>query len=124
MADKQKVYPRGSIAMGNGVLMTVTNVSVDLNNNAKQVHTLRSEADGIFFGPQETTISFNFVVNEEGLERDFIGMLQKKQVKQLRIKVPGKTITTNGAVRSVRIEFAVDNEIGGTVEFIGKTEET
>jgi hypothetical protein len=124
MADKQKVYPRGAIAMGNGDLMSVTNVTFGLNNNAKQVHTLRSEGDGIFFGPQETTISFNFVVNEEGQERDFITMCQKKQIKQLRIKVPGKTITTNGAVRNVNIEFAVDNEVGGSVEFIGKTEET
>lgn len=123
MADKQKIYSRGFIAMGNGDLLTVTNVKFDLKNNAKQVHTLRREGDGIFFGPQETTVSFDFVINEEGPERDWFALVQKKQIKQLRLKIPGKTITVNGAFGSVSVEFATDNEIKGSAEFMGKTEE-
>lgn len=119
----QKIYPRGYVAMGNGDLIQVTNVKVDHVNNAKQVHTIRQRGAGITFGNEETTVSFDAVVDEQGSERDYLKMLKRGEIKQLRIKVPGETISINGAVSALSKELPLDSEIKYSITFIGHTQD-
>ena len=121
--EPQKIYPRGSIAMGNGDLIQVTNVKIDHTNNAKQVHTIRQKGAGITLGVEETTISFDAVVSEDGPERDYLKMLKKGEIKQVRIKIPGETISVNGTVSQLSKELPLDSEIKFSITFIGHTED-
>lgn len=122
-AEPQKLYPRGWIAMGNGDLIQVTNVKIDHTNNAKQVHTIRRKGAGITLGVEETTVSFDAVVDENGSERDYLKMLKRGDIKQLRVKVPGETLTITGTVSALSKELPLDAEIKYSITFIGRTED-
>ncbi len=123
MADTQKLYPRGRIALGNGDLIDVTNVKVDITNNAKQVHTLRQKGAGITLGVEETTVSFDLSISDEGEERDWVKFLKKGQIKTLRIKIPGRTISVNGVVQSIGDELPLDDAIKQSISFVGHMED-
>lgn len=123
MADDQKFYPKGQIAMGSGDLIDVTNVRHEITNNGKQIHTLRQSGAGMFRGNEETTVSFDATVSEDGPERDYLKMVKKGQIKQLRIKIPGETLTVNGMATKRSLEFSTDNEIKFSIEFKGATED-
>jgi hypothetical protein len=119
----EKIYPRGYIAMGSGDLLQVTNVKIDHVNNAKQVHTIRQKGAGITMGVEETTVSFDSVVDEDGPERDFLKQLKKGSFKQIRIKIPGETITINGTVSALSKELPLDDAIKFSITYIGHTED-
>ncbi len=120
MSDDFNKYPRGAIAMGNGDLMQVTNATVDLKNNAKLKHTLRKKGAGAVLGNEECTVSFDFEIPEIGPEKDYIDLVQAGTVKQIRLKVPGKTYVVNGVFSSCKHELPLDDAIKGSCEFIGK----
>lgn len=121
--EPQQVFPRGFIAMGNGDLIQVTNVKIDHTNNAKQVHTIRQKGAGITLGVEETTVSFDAVVSEDGPERDYLRMLKRGDLRQLRVKIPGETISINGTVSQLSKELPLDSEIKFSITFIGHTED-
>lgn len=121
--EEQLQYPRGQIAMGNGDLLQVTNVKIDHVNGAKQQHTLRRMGAGISMGVEETTVSFDAIVDEEGSERDYLKLLKKGTIKQLRMKVPGETITVNGVASALSRELPIDDAIKYSITFIGHTED-
>jgi len=114
-----KIYPRGQIALGSGDLIDVTNVKVDHTNNAKQVHTIRQKGAGISLGTEETTVSFDSVISEDGAERDYFEALKKGLVRQLRVKVPGETITVNGVFKDRSYDLPLDDSIKLSLTFIG-----
>lgn len=117
--EPQLIYPRGQLAMGNGDLIDVTNIKLDHGNNAKQVHTIRRKGAGITFGVEESTTSFDAVVSEDGPERDYMKMLKRGDIKQIRIKIPGETITIDGAVSARSLELPLDDAIKYSITFIG-----
>lgn len=118
------LYPQAYLAMENGDLAQVTDFRVSLTNGAKVQHTLRRKGAGISFGNEEASVTFNFVIDEEGMERGYVRMLQKKQIKQLRAKLPGgDTLTINGAVGQLDLDGPLDDATKGAVTFVGKTEE-
>ena len=121
--EPQKIYPRGFIAMDSGDLIDVTNVKHDIVNNAKQVHTIRQTGAGVTLGVEETTISFDAVVSEDGPERDYLRFLKRGTLKQIRIKIPGETISINGIFTTRGMELPLDSEIKFSLTFIGKTED-
>lgn len=115
-----KLFPRGALAAGNGDLIQITNVSIDTKNGAKQKHTIREDGVGIAFGNEETTVSFDFDVPEEGMERDYFEQVRKKKVSLLRLKIPKKTLVIDGAYSSVKIDIPQDDAVKGSCEFVGK----
>jgi hypothetical protein len=121
--ESQKFYPKGYMAMGNGDLMDVTNIKIDHVNGAKQVHTIRKKGAGITLGVEETTVSFDAVVSSDGAERDYMKMVKTGEIKQIRIKVPGETITVNGTASALSRELPLDSEIKYSITFIGHTED-
>jgi len=123
MAADQKIYPVGRIAMSTGDLFDVVDVKVDQKNNAKQQHTLRRSGNGIFKGPEETTVSFNATVSEDGPEHDYLRDLKRGRIRELRIKIPGETLTVKGMASSRSLEFSTDDAIKYSIEFVGHTED-
>lgn len=113
------VYPRGQIAEGAGDLIDVTNVKVTTTNNGKQVHTIRRKGAGITLGTEETTVTFDSVISEEGQERDYFKKVKKGTIQQLRIKVPGETLTVQGSYTTRDFELPLDDAIKLSLTFIG-----
>lgn len=116
-------YPKARVAMDGGDLVDVTNLSHEISNGAKQVHTLRQKGAGITAGHEETKVTFDAVISEMGEEFDGLKMVKRVTAKQLRIKVPGQTITVNGSFESRKIDNASDSEIKASYSFIGHTED-
>lgn len=112
-------FPRGRLALGTGDLTKITNVKLDTNNNAKQIHTIRIKGAGITLGVEESALSFDLVVGEEGEERDWYELVKKGTIKQLRVKIPGRTITIEGAVKTVGLELPLDDAIKQTIAAVG-----
>lgn len=123
MPSEHLSYPRGRIAMDSGDLMDVTDVTYDMVNNAKQVHTIRRRGAGTVMGNEETTVSFNVAISEEGEERDYFKAVQKGLVKQIKLKIPGRTISVEGRYTTVGLDIPLDAEIKERLTFIGKTGE-
>lgn len=124
MADEQLIYPQAWIAEGNGDLVQVTDFSANLTDNSKQIHTLRRKGAGFSQGTEESTVSFNAALDEDGAERDWWRAVQKKQIKQLRAKLPGgRTLIFNGKVKSCNVTGPLDGAVMLAVEFIGKLDD-
>ena len=119
-ATGQLVYGRGRIAAGSGDLIDVTNIKVTTTNNAKQVHTIRRGQAGITLGVQETTVTFDCKIGEEGLERDYVTSVSEGLIEHLRIKVPGATYTVEGSYQSTDFDLPLDDAITLSLTFIGK----
>lgn len=119
MSGNQKLYPKGAIATAGGDLIDVTNVKVSHKNGAKQVHTIRRKGAGVTMGNEETTVTYESVVSQDGPERDYFKMVKKGTIQQVRIKVPGETITVDGVYDSRDYELPMDDSIKLSLSFIG-----
>lgn len=118
-----EIYDRGAIAMGNGELLTVTNVKVTTTDNSKQIHTLRRKGAGVTQGTEETTVTFDAVVGDQGEEADWLNLVKKKILKTLRIKIPGRTMTVKGKYKDVDYELPLDDAVKVSLGFIGKMDD-
>ena len=68
-----KTYSKARIAMASGDLMQVTNLKVSTDNSAKTVPTLRRpRGAGVTVGEEKTSVSFDYVIDDDGAERDYI----------------------------------------------------
>ena len=74
---------------------------------------------GIYSGPKECTVNFDGVISEQGEEADWLKMVEKGSIKQVRLKIPGRTITINGSYSQVSYELPVDDSIKFSLTFIG-----
>ncbi len=121
MAQEQLIYPQCSLAMGNGDLVQVTNFTVTLTNNGKQQHTLRRKGAGVVFGTEECTVTFDFVIDEDGPERNYWRDVKRRTIRQLRAKVPGgrTTLTINGAFTGCDLDAPLDDATKGSATFVG-----
>jgi hypothetical protein len=122
MSQELPIYVRGAIAMDNGDLIQVTNVKVAQKRTNKILHTLKRQASGIVLGNEETTVTFDYVIDETGAERDYMSLVRTGKIKKLRFKVPGETFSVIGACGERTIEMPTDDAVKGSVEWMGKTE--
>jgi hypothetical protein len=114
-----KIYPRGQIALASGDLIDVTNVKVSTTNNAKQVHTIRQKGAGITPGVEESTVSFDAAISEDGQERDYFALIKKSTIVNLRVKIPGETLSFEGAFTTRDFDLPLDSEIVLSMSFVG-----
>lgn len=116
-----KLFPKGAIAMDNGDLQQVLTWSLDYKNGLKLKHTQRSEAPvGIVKGNQEATLSFECEIPAEGAEKDYFEMVRTGKIKTVRLKVPGKIYTMEGALSSVKYDAPIDDAVKVSVEMMGR----
>jgi hypothetical protein len=112
-------YPRAAIAMDNGDLVQVTNFTVSGNNNAKMKATLRRRSAGVVYGNFDGSLKFSMEFGETGPERDYIGMVLKGTVKQVRVKLPGGlTLVCDGKYQSFDIDQPLDDATKIDLTFI------
>jgi hypothetical protein len=122
---EQLIYPQAYLAMGNGDLVDVTNFKMTLTNGAKQVHTLRKKGAGIQFGVEESTVTFDSVISENGPERNYWRLAKKGLINQIRAKLPGgvSVLTVNGAFSTVDFDGPLDAATKVSCTFVGRMEE-
>lgn len=119
----QLVFPQSYLAMGNGDLTQVTDFRVSLTNKGKQVHTQRNPGAGVVKGKPECTITFNFVIDEKGYERNYWSLVQDGTIKQLRAKTPGgQVIVVNGMYTGTELNGPLEDATSGSATFVGKME--
>ena len=123
MPSSQKLYPRGQVAHQSGDLMDAINIKVTTTNNAKQIHTIRQRGAGVTIGNEETTVTMDLLISENGIERDWLKKLKTGKIEQVRIKVPGETITVNGVIKQSDLELPLDDAIKQSVTFIGHVDD-
>lgn len=125
MAQEVLKYPQAALAMGNGDLVQVTNCTVTLTNNGKQVHTLRKKGAGVTLGTQETSVTFDFAIDETGPERNYWRDVMRGTIRQLRLKAPGgrTTLTVNGIFTGCDTDAPLDDATKGSCTFIGHMED-
>lgn len=122
MAETLLYYPKGRLALGNGDLLDVENVKVTVKNGAKLKHTLRRSPSGVTAGVEEAELTFEGTVSEEGYERDYLGMVKNKTIKQLRFKVPGETLTFTGVATERTQEAPLEDAIKFSISMIGRAD--
>lgn len=114
-----KIYPRGQIALASGDLIDAVSIKVSTTNNAKQVHTIRRKGAGITLGVEESTVSYESAINEDGQERDYFALVKKGNIVNLRVKIPGETMTFQGAYQMRDFDLPLDAEITLSMSFVG-----
>lgn len=113
------IYPKARISIGGGDLQDVTNLKPTSTNNAKQVHTILQQGAGITQGVKESTVTWDSVISQEGFERDYVNLLDTGVIFQLRVKIPGQTLTYEGTLKTISLEGPLDDSIKLSCEFIG-----
>jgi hypothetical protein len=121
MAENELLeYPRGQIGFGSGNLKQCTNAKFSLNRNAKLKHTIAKSPAGICYGNTELSGTFEFEIDETGLERDVLTDLKKGTRRQFRFKDSASTDEISGAFTSFDKEIPTDDAVKVTVGFVGK----
>lgn len=124
MADNLKKYPRGQIGHGAGQLISVENVTLDMNFNTKLKHTLARTPSGYVSGSQESTLSFKINISEDGPERDFYAMLKSQTVQGFRLLCPGGlTFRVSGVVSKNKYDLPLDDAVTADIELVCKVEQ-
>lgn len=111
--NEQKFFPKARISVGAGDLQNATDVNVKGSRGRKLVPTMRKKVAGYTDGEANDEVSFKMAIDEDGFERNFLKKWQKGEFVQLRVKVPGETITLNG----VFDEPTITSNVGGHIEF-------
>ena len=118
MADNLKKYPRGQIGHGAGQLISVENVTLDMNFNTKLKHTLARSPSGYTTGTREAMLSFKMNIGESGPERDFWSALESQTVQGFRLLLPGGlTFRITGVTSKFDIDVPLDDAVSVELEF-------
>jgi len=112
-------FPQAYIAEGAGDLMQVTDWTLDYTNNGKVQHTLRRPGAGAVKGKPAGMISFNFAIDEDGLERDYISRVRDGTFHEIRCKLPGGlTLTASGMYSAMKLNGPLEDATTGSATFV------
>lgn len=122
MADSNDFldYPKGVVAMGSGDLLDAADITIAFEDGEKVMATLRMNPAGSTHGMRSATTTFKSLISKEGFERDYMTKYRKREVVQIRLKVPGMVFTATGRLSKPQIVANVDNAIEFTVTVMGK----
>jgi hypothetical protein len=121
MADnEQKQYPRGQVSFGAGDLIQCINAKFTFVNGAKVQSTLRRNPSGVILGNKSVTANFDCKVDEDGPERDWVGLVNSGKPQQARFKFPGgKTYTLNVTVSQLDAASSMEDGCDHNVTLVG-----
>lgn len=118
--SEPKVYPQSFVSQGAGDLIQATSVTTDTKNGAKQVSTLRKRGAGFTRGVEESNVTIELAIDEDGPERDFFNQVKLAVPVQLRVKPPGATVLVyNGCYSGISLNGPLDDKTSITLTFIG-----
>jgi hypothetical protein len=112
-------FPQSYIAEGAGDLMQVTNWSLDYSNAGKVVHTQRRPGAGVVKGKAVGQITFNFAIDEGGMERDYIARVRDGTLHEIRHKCPGGlTLNSQGMYTNFKLDAPLEDATTGSCTFV------
>jgi len=122
MADSNDFldYPKGVVAMGAGDLLDAADITIAFEDGEKVMATLRMNPAGSTHGMRSATATYKSLISKDGFERDYMTKYRKREVVQIRLKVPGMVFTAVGRLSKPQIVANVDNAIEFTVSVVGK----
>lgn len=118
MATEYLDYPKARCALGAGDLMDCYDVNGSAEDGEKSVATLRRNPGGSTGGARSGNVTLKSAISEEGFERDWMGKWRKREVVQLRIKVPGLTWVFTGRLTKPTITSNVDGFIDFQISLV------
>ena len=122
MADSNDFldYPKGVVAMGSGDLLDAADITIAFEDGEKVMATLRMNPAGSTHGMRSASATWKSLVSKEGFERDYMTKYRKREVVQIRLKVPGLVFSCVGRLSKPQIVANVDTAIEFTVTLMGK----
>jgi len=122
MADSNDFldYPKGQVALGPGDLLDCADITIAFEDGEKVLATLRMNPAGSTHGMRSASATYKSLISKEGFERDYMTKYRKREVIQLRLKVPGMVFSCVGRFSKPQIVANVDNAIEFTITIVGK----
>jgi hypothetical protein len=122
MATTFEDYPKGQVAVQGGDLQDAYDINCAFTDGETLVHTFKGkgQASGSTGGKRSCKITFKSALGKAGFERDYLGNWEKRKVIEVRLKVPGKTITCTGRLKEPNWTSNLDSFIDFSVTIEGK----
>jgi hypothetical protein len=122
MADNKDFldYPKGQVALGAGDLVDATDCELAFEDGEKVMATLRLNPAGSTHGMRSCKATYTSIISNEGFERDYMTKYRKREVVNLRLKVPGLVFSCVGRFSQPKIVSNVDDAIKFTITIAGK----
>jgi len=113
-------FPKGHVALGAGDLIDVFDWGFEGGDGEKIVATIRANPAGSTFGTRSGKLNISAAISHAGFERDWFGKWTKREVVEIRLKLPGLTITVTGRLTQPRVTGNVDDFVKFMVAVIGR----
>ena len=113
-------FPKGSVSQGPGDLIDCFGWGFNGEDGEKIVATLRQNPAGSTFGTRSGTLDIESAISHAGFERDWFGKWMSREVVELRLKMPGITITVTGRLTKPSVSANVDDFIKFKISCIGR----
>lgn len=113
-------YTKMAIEMQGGELYSIFDITVNEKNGAAVEQTLRKQGNGVSFGPVSGTVTFQIKEASSAAERDFRGMLRRKESVQLVVKRPsGEREVWEGAISEADSKSGLEGATESTITIVG-----
>lgn len=113
-------YPKGTVAQGAGDCIDVFDWGFDGEDGEKIVATLRQNPAGSTFGTKSGKLNITSAISHAGFERDWFGKWEKREVVELRLKLPGITITITGRLTTPSLTGSIDDFVKFKITCLGR----
>lgn len=119
MSEEMVKFPKGRVAFGSGDLQDVYDGNLAIEDGRKLVSTLRKNPAGWTEGERSSNLTFKSAIGADGFERDWLKKWQKGENVQIRLKLPGKTVTIEGVLTKPVVTTNVANFIDFQISVLG-----
>lgn len=122
MAEELKKYPEAKLALGPGNLQQAHSCTHKTSKSKELKSTFGGNPSGITSGARSDELNFKVLIREEGVERDYWSAYENDETVQMRMKVPGKTLTITGEITDLETTGEQGNavELTGTLKGVGE----
>jgi len=118
-AEELLQYTNGQIQQG-ADLQSAVGADFTIENNAKLQHTLRRNAAGIIIGVVDVSGSIDIVVDETGLEKEWLQMVLGGRAVKLRYKLPLLTGNFDGFAKTAAVTLKTGEAVTVKISVVGK----
>ncbi len=119
MSEQMLHFPKARAAFGAGDLQDVYDTNLAITDGRKLLSTLRRNPAGWTDGSRSTNCTLKSFISEEGFERSWLKKWKSGEIVQIRLKVPGQTITIEGVLTNPVLTSNVDNGIDFSISILG-----
>ena len=117
--EELKKYLEGKVALGAGNLQQAFSIVHRTSKSKELKSTFGGNPSGITTGARTDEMTFKVLIREEGVERDYDRAYDNDETVQIRMKVPGKTITVTGEIQEMETTAEQGQAVEKSVKVIG-----